>query len=155
MSFQCGLSGYLLPALTVELDVLGRIQPQVEQTRAQFSAATCLRVGHHVVQVLTLPRHVCHLSPLCRRTRAGHGCGYQKDPVRLASTFPHPLPSLCLSMTSKHDRMYLFTLQLIQIPLIAVGRTSVIKRNKALGNMVFWLGLYAGFPLLCVAYVLY
>jgi len=51
--------------------------------------------------------------------------------------------------------MYLFVLQLIQIPLIAVGRTPMIKRNKLVGNCVFWLGLYAGFPLLCVAYVLY
>jgi sterol O-acyltransferase len=51
--------------------------------------------------------------------------------------------------------MYLFTMQLIQIPLIAVGRTPAIKRNKRLGNVVFWIGLYAGFPLLCVAYVLY
>ena len=42
--------------------------------------------------------------------------------------------------------MYLFTMQLIQIPLTAVGRTPVIKRNNRLGNMVFWLGLYAGFP---------
>ena len=24
-----------------------------------------------------------------------------------------------------------------------------------MGNVVFWLGLYAGFPLLCVAYVAY
>ncbi len=51
--------------------------------------------------------------------------------------------------------MYLFAMQLIQVPMIAVGRTSAIKRNKPLGNVVFWLGLYAGFPLLCVAYVLY
>lgn len=58
-------------------------------------------------------------------------------------------------LTTKYGRMYLFALQLIQIPLIAVGRTSVIKRNNLLGNTVFWLGLYAGFPLLCVAYVLY
>ena len=55
----------------------------------------------------------------------------------------------------KHGRMYLFAMQLIQIPLIAAGRTSLIKRNKLLGNSVFWLGLYAGFPLLCVAYVFY
>jgi hypothetical protein len=66
-----------------------------------------------------------------------------------------PLPCVMLTMTTKHGRMYLFTLQLIQIPLIAVGRTSVIKRSSYLGNMVFWLGLYAGFPMLCVAYVLY
>ena len=53
------------------------------------------------------------------------------------------------------DRMYLFLLQLIQIPLIAISRTPAIKRNKLMGNVVFWLGLYAGFPLLCVAYVAY
>ena len=58
-------------------------------------------------------------------------------------------------MTANLDRLYLFTMQLIQIPLIAVGRTPAIKRNRLLGNCVFWLGLYAGFPLLCVAYVLY
>lgn len=51
--------------------------------------------------------------------------------------------------------MYLFLLQLIQIPLIAMSRTPFIKDNKLLGNLVFWLGLYAGFPLLCVAYVAY
>lgn len=44
-------------------------------------------------------------------------------------------------------------MQLVQIPLIAVGRIPAIKRNKLMGNVVFWLGLYAGFPLLCVAYV--
>jgi hypothetical protein len=138
----------------VELDILGRILPQVEQARVQFSAAARLRVDYHLVPVLALARHVRHLSPLRRGTRTRHGCGYQKDPVRL----PHPLPYhhlYMISLTTKHGRMYLFALQLIQIPLIAVGRTSVIKRNNLLGNTVFWLGLYAGFPLLCVAYVLY
>ncbi|KAH9995541.1 MBOAT, membrane-bound O-acyltransferase family-domain-containing protein [Russula vinacea] len=62
---------------------------------------------------------------------------------------------LVMAVVTKKIRMYLFAMQLIQIPLIAVGRTSVIKRNNLLGNTVFWLGLYAGFPLLCVAYVLY
>jgi sterol O-acyltransferase len=52
-------------------------------------------------------------------------------------------------------RFYLFALQLIQIPLIALNSVPFIKRNKILGNMFFWLGLYAGFPLLCVAYVAY
>ena len=62
--------------LTVELDVLGRVQPQVEQTRAQLSATTRLRFHHRFVQVLALPRHVRHLSPLCSRTRTRHGRGY-------------------------------------------------------------------------------
>jgi hypothetical protein len=74
---------------TVEFDVLGRIQPQVEQTCAQFSVTTRLRFSHHFVQVLALRRHVRHLPPLCCRTRTRHGCGYQKDPVRLTLTlFP-------------------------------------------------------------------
>ncbi|KAF8269797.1 MBOAT, membrane-bound O-acyltransferase family-domain-containing protein [Lactarius quietus] len=62
---------------------------------------------------------------------------------------------LVMAVVTHKIRMYLFAMQLIQIPLIAVGRTPAIKRNKRLGNVVFWLGLYAGFPLLCVAYVLY
>ena len=45
--------------------------------------------------------------------------------------------------------------QIAQIPLIAVGRIPAIRRNKLMGNIVFWLGLYAGFPLLCVAYCAY
>jgi sterol O-acyltransferase len=51
--------------------------------------------------------------------------------------------------------MYLFTLQLAQIPLIFIGRIPAVKRNKLMGNVIFWLGLYAGFPLLCVAYCAY
>lgn len=39
--------------------------------------------------------------------------------------------------------------------MILLSRHPIIKRNKLLGNVVFWLGLYAGFPLLCVAYVAY
>lgn len=42
-----------------------------------------------------------------------------------------------------------------QIPLIFVGRLPIIKRNKVLGNVFFWVGLMAGFPLLCVAYCAY
>ncbi|KAJ7195730.1 MBOAT, membrane-bound O-acyltransferase family-domain-containing protein [Mycena rebaudengoi] len=62
---------------------------------------------------------------------------------------------LVMVVVTKKFRMYIFLLQLIQIPLIVVSRLPAIKRNKLLGNVVFWLGLYAGFPLLCVAYVAY
>ncbi|KIY62249.1 MBOAT-domain-containing protein [Cylindrobasidium torrendii FP15055 ss-10] len=62
---------------------------------------------------------------------------------------------LVMVVVTHKFRMYLFLLQLIQIPLIAMSRTPFIKGNKLLGNLVFWLGLYAGFPLLCVAYVAY
>ncbi|KAF8659903.1 hypothetical protein AX16_001787 [Volvariella volvacea WC 439] len=62
---------------------------------------------------------------------------------------------LVMAVVTKKIRMYLFILQLVQIPLILVSRIPAIKRNKLMGNVVFWLGLYAGFPLLCVAYVAY
>jgi len=62
---------------------------------------------------------------------------------------------LVMAVVTKKIRMYLFLLQLVQIPLIAISRTPAIKRNKLMGNIVFWVGLYAGFPLLCVAYVAY
>ncbi|KAK0466990.1 MBOAT, membrane-bound O-acyltransferase family-domain-containing protein [Desarmillaria tabescens] len=62
---------------------------------------------------------------------------------------------LVMVIVTQKIRMYLFLLQLIQIPLIAMSRMPIIKQNQMLGNVVFWLGLYAGFPLLCVAYVAY
>jgi len=62
---------------------------------------------------------------------------------------------LVMVIVTKKLRMYLFLLQLIQIPMIMVSRLPIIKRNKLTGNIVFWLGLYCGFPLLCVAYVAY
>ncbi|KAJ3928550.1 MAG: MBOAT, membrane-bound O-acyltransferase family-domain-containing protein [Lentinula lateritia] len=62
---------------------------------------------------------------------------------------------LVMVVVTKKFRFYLFALQLIQIPLIALNSVPFIKRSKLLGNLMFWLGLYAGFPLLCVAYVAY
>ncbi|KAJ7759231.1 MBOAT, membrane-bound O-acyltransferase family-domain-containing protein [Mycena metata] len=62
---------------------------------------------------------------------------------------------LVMVVVTKKFRFYIFLMQLVQIPLIVVSRLPAIKRNKLMGNVVFWLGLYAGFPLLCVAYVAY
>ncbi|KZT09838.1 MBOAT-domain-containing protein [Laetiporus sulphureus 93-53] len=62
---------------------------------------------------------------------------------------------LVMTIVTKKIRMYLFMLQLSQLPMIAIGRLPAIKRNKLLGNVVFWAGLFVGLPLLCVAYVAY
>lgn len=40
-----------------------------------------------------------------------------------------------------------------QIPLTMVGRLPAIKNNPLAGNVLFWLGLLSGFPLLSIAYV--
>lgn len=37
-----------------------------------------------------------------------------------------------------------------QLPMIALGRLPAVKRNKTIGNIVFWMGLMSGFPLLSV-----
>ncbi|KAF9266940.1 MBOAT-domain-containing protein [Marasmius fiardii PR-910] len=62
---------------------------------------------------------------------------------------------LVMVVVTKKFRFYLFALQLIQIPLITLSRIPVIRKNRMMGNLVFWLGLFTGFPLLCVAYVAY
>lgn len=65
------------------------------------------------------------------------------------------LHELVMAIVTKKIRMYLFMMQMAQVPLIALGRIPVIRRNKILGNVVFWFGLMTGFPLLCVAYCAY
>jgi len=62
---------------------------------------------------------------------------------------------LVMVIVTQKFRMYLFILQIVQIPMIVISRLPMVKNNRMLGNVVFWLGLYAGFPLLCVAYVAY
>ncbi|KAF8312187.1 MBOAT-domain-containing protein [Clavulina sp. PMI_390] len=62
---------------------------------------------------------------------------------------------LVMAVVTQKIRLYLFLLQMIQIPMIAMGRLPVVKRNPTAGNVVFWFGLLTGFPLLCVAYCAY
>jgi len=62
---------------------------------------------------------------------------------------------LVMGVVTQKIRLYLFLLQMIQIPLIAFGRLPAVQKNKTMGNIVFWFGLLTGFPLLCVAYCAY
>lgn len=50
-----------------------------------------------------------------------------------------------MAVVSKKIRPYLFLMQISQIPLIAIGRLPIVRRNRTLGNIVFWLGLMIGF----------
>lgn len=52
---------------------------------------------------------------------------------------------LVMAVVSKKIRPYLFLMQISQIPLIAIGRLPIVRRNRTLGNIVFWLGLMIGF----------
>ncbi|ORX39282.1 putative sterol O-acyltransferase [Kockovaella imperatae] len=62
---------------------------------------------------------------------------------------------LVMAVVTKKIRPYLFLMQMAQLPMIYLGKVPAIKRNKTLGNIVFWVGLMCGFPLLAVGYLRY
>ncbi|GAA6015089.1 hypothetical protein JCM11491_001656 [Sporobolomyces phaffii] len=62
---------------------------------------------------------------------------------------------LVMAVVTKKIRMYLFVMQMAQLPLIIIGRIRLFRDYPALGNLFFWLGLLSGFPLLAVAYIRY
>lgn len=52
-------------------------------------------------------------------------------------------------------RGYLFMAQMSQYPLIMLAQTKFIKTHRSLGNLLFWIGLMIGFPLLNIAYLVF
>ena len=62
---------------------------------------------------------------------------------------------LVMAIVSGKIRFYLFAAQMVQLPLILLSQVPFIKRNETLGNMIFWIGLMAGFPLLNIGYLVY
>lgn len=53
----------------------------------------------------------------------------------------HELVMFCLF---KKVRGYLFAMQLMQLPLVTLSRTKLLKGRNLLGNIVFWIGLFVG-----------
>ncbi|WWD21187.1 hypothetical protein CI109_105671 [Kwoniella shandongensis] len=62
---------------------------------------------------------------------------------------------LVMAVVTKKIRPYLFLMQMAQLPMIALGRLPIVRRNKTVGNIVFWIGLMAGFPLLAICYLIW
>lgn len=62
---------------------------------------------------------------------------------------------LVMAIVSGKIRFYLFAAQMVQLPLIVLSQVPFIRRNETLGNMIFWIGLMAGFPLLNIGYLVY
>ncbi|KAI9088740.1 MBOAT, membrane-bound O-acyltransferase family-domain-containing protein [Phlyctochytrium arcticum] len=59
---------------------------------------------------------------------------------------------LVMVVLAKRIRMYLFFLQMGQLPLVFFSRWSKLKSYPRVGNGFFWFGLYLGPPFLAVAY---
>ncbi|KAJ1993875.1 Sterol O-acyltransferase 2 (Sterol-ester synthase 2) [Dimargaris cristalligena] len=62
------------------------------------------------------------------------------------------LHELVMAMVVGRIRMYLFLLQMAQIPLIYLSRLPWVKARPLLGNAFFWLGMISGPPMLAVLY---
>ncbi|KAI8075270.1 MBOAT, membrane-bound O-acyltransferase family-domain-containing protein [Gongronella butleri] len=66
--------------------------------------------------------------------------------------FSSCLHEMVLAIITRRLRMYLFVLQMLQLPLIILGRKPFIRERYWLGNAVFWLCMIIGPPLLGILY---
>ncbi|KAK3114761.1 Sterol O-acyltransferase 2 (Sterol-ester synthase 2) [Teratosphaeriaceae sp. CCFEE 6253] len=51
---------------------------------------------------------------------------------------------MCMAIMFKKVRGYLFSMQLLQLPLVMVSRSKLLRGRVVLGNTMFWLGLFVG-----------
>ncbi|KAG5643095.1 hypothetical protein DXG03_001559 [Asterophora parasitica] len=109
---------------------------------------------HKLIKTFLQPVHTFLLRHVYAPTILGYGLS-RTWAMFLTFLLSASVHELVMVIVTKKFRFYLFVLQIVQIPMIVISRIPIVKRNKLLGNIVFWLGLYAGFPLLCVAYVAY
>ncbi|CAK4033155.1 sterol o-acyltransferase like [Lecanosticta acicola] len=77
---------------------------------------------------------------------------------RTAATFVTFLLSalvheMCMALMFKKVRGYLFWLQLLQMPLVALGRSKLMRGRVVLGNTIFWFGLFIGPAVLTSLYL--
>ncbi|KAL9937539.1 hypothetical protein V8E36_003948 [Tilletia maclaganii] len=63
------------------------------------------------------------------------------------------LHELVMAVVTGKIRGYLFAMQMAQLPLIVIGQIPFIRQNEFLGNLIFWIGLMVGFPLLNILYI--
>ncbi len=51
------------------------------------------------------------------------------------------LHELILAVTGKRVRLYMFSMQMFQIPLIYFARIPIVKKQRLFGNCLFWFGM--------------
>jgi sterol O-acyltransferase len=66
--------------------------------------------------------------------------------------FSSCLHELVMAVVARKISLWFFSMQMLQIPLIWLGKVNFIKSNKTLGNAVFWFSLFVGPPLLALLY---
>ena len=82
-----------------------------------------------------------------------HVMGLHKNVARIFTFFLSSVfHELVFIVVYKEFKWYMFIIQMLQIPLIALQELPQIKRYPIAGNIFFWFGLYCGVPLLCISY---
>lgn len=61
---------------------------------------------------------------------------------------------LLMFVLFKKVRGYLFAMQLMQVPLASLSKTSVMKGRPILGNLFFWFGLFVGPAIITSLYLI-
>ncbi|KUL90459.1 hypothetical protein ZTR_00216 [Talaromyces verruculosus] len=69
----------------------------------------------------------------------------------LVSALAHELVMSCIT---KKLRGYGFLLMMLQLPIIAIQRTPLIRQAKTWNNIVFWFSMILGLSMMCALYVL-
>ncbi|PSK56957.1 hypothetical protein B9Z65_6581 [Elsinoe australis] len=69
----------------------------------------------------------------------------------LLSALVHELVMACLF---RKVRGYLFTMQILQVPLAMLSKSKLLKGRDLLGNVIFWVGLFVGPSMLTACYLL-
>ncbi|KAI8059931.1 MBOAT, membrane-bound O-acyltransferase family-domain-containing protein [Gilbertella persicaria] len=59
---------------------------------------------------------------------------------------------LVLIIATHKIRLYMFAIQMLQLPLIVIGRMPIFKNRFWLGSSFFWLSMFVGPPLLGILY---
>jgi sterol O-acyltransferase len=82
-----------------------------------------------------------------------HHLNFSKDQAAmftfLVSSIFH---ELVLAIVLRKVRLYFFTFQMLQIPLIQIFRHPQLRKRKIFGNIFFWASMFLGPPLLSILY---
>ncbi|KAJ3017009.1 hypothetical protein HKX48_003762 [Thoreauomyces humboldtii] len=76
----------------------------------------------------------------------------QRNATLLTFFLSSCLHEVVMIVLAKRVRLYLFGLQMLQLPLIFISRWSKLKSYPRIGNAFFWWSIYTGPPMLAVAY---
>ncbi|KAJ1329210.1 sterol O-acyltransferase [Microdochium nivale] len=92
-----------------------------------------------------LRRHVYHTS----RPRIGRNMATLI--TFLVSAFGHEIVMACIT---KKVRGYGFVCQMLQLPIVVLQNTRIVKQHKTANNVLFWCSMIMGLSLICSLYVL-